>query len=354
MAWHPGPGQYPARVSSRDFRGSRAPPATHIPQGLQELRGCKRTLSFSSGQEHDHERCITTRLPAGLPRAGRRGEPGIAAAAADENKAAARAYDLQLAPVPLPFDPKALKGLSEKLVQSHWENNYGGAVKALNTVQSRLTQALASADTPAYVYNGLKREQLLRTGSVVLHEFYFENLGGDGKAGAGLRSRIADSFGTFDAWEKEFRTIGNGLGGGSGWVVLGYNEIPGKCWRTTGWPTIRPMRSAMDQAGAGDGHVRACLPDGLRRRGREVHRRVLRQPQLGRGGAASLTWQRPGGNAIRSGAARASPSFAVAGRADGLSALPRPRRRGRTAASRARAARASAHPRTSRARRHNR
>ncbi len=173
--------------------------------------------------------------------------PGIAAAAADENKAAARAYDLQLAPVPLPFDPKALKGLSEKLVQSHWENNYGGAVKALNTVRSRLTQALASADTPAYVYNGLKREQLLRTGSVVLHEFYFENLGGDGKAGAGLRSRIADSFGTFDAWEKEFRTIGNGLGGGSGWVVLGYNEklkVLENCWmadHSTSAPWTRPV-----------------------------------------------------------------------------------------------------------------
>src|SRR5205085_5641099 len=28
--------------------------------------------------------------------------------------------------VPLPFDPKKLKGLSEKLITSHHENNYGG------------------------------------------------------------------------------------------------------------------------------------------------------------------------------------------------------------------------------------
>lgn len=110
------------------------------------------------------------------------------------------------------------------MLQSHWENNYGGAVKALNTLRSRLAQALSDASTPPYVYTGLKREQLLRTGSVVLHEYYFGNLGGDGKAGADLRTKIAASFGTFDAWESEFRKIGLGLGGGSGWVVLGYNK----------------------------------------------------------------------------------------------------------------------------------
>jgi Fe-Mn family superoxide dismutase len=125
--------------------------------------------------------------------------------------------------LPLPFDPKSLKGLSEKLIQSHWENNYGGAVKALNVVRGRLQQAL-DADTPPYVYTGLKREQLLRTGSVVLHEAYFANLGGDGKAPAGVRSRLAQSFGTFDAWEREFRRIGEGLSGGSGWVMLGFNR----------------------------------------------------------------------------------------------------------------------------------
>jgi Fe-Mn family superoxide dismutase len=45
---------------------------------------------------------------------------------------AARAFSGQHSPKPLPFDPAKLKGLSEKLVKSHWENNYGGAVKALN------------------------------------------------------------------------------------------------------------------------------------------------------------------------------------------------------------------------------
>lgn len=126
-------------------------------------------------------------------------------------------------PVPLAFDPRSLKGLSERLVQSHWENNYVGAVKALNDVRRQLSGALADAAAPPYGYVGLKREQLVRTGSVVLHELYFGNLGGDGKADGDLRSVLARSFGSFDAWEREFRRIGLGLGGGSGWVVLAYN-----------------------------------------------------------------------------------------------------------------------------------
>ena len=133
------------------------------------------------------------------------------------------AFDNKHSPVPpLPFDPKNLSGLSVKLMQSHWENNYGGAVKALNTIRGRLTQALNDSNTPPYVYTGLKREQLLRTGSVVLHEAYFSNLGGSGKAGSDVRTRISGSLGTFDAWESEFRKIGQGLSGG---IRLGRSRV---------------------------------------------------------------------------------------------------------------------------------
>lgn len=58
------------------------------------------------------------------------------------------------------------------------------------------------------------------TCSVVLHELYFGCLGGNGQAGASERL----AFGSFDAWETEFRRIGAGLGGSSGWVVLGFNQ----------------------------------------------------------------------------------------------------------------------------------
>src|SRR5215216_3308711 len=94
----------------------------------------------------------------------------------------AKAFQGQHTPKPLPFDPAKLKGLSEKLIRSHWENNYGGAVKALNTIEQRLAAMLPDKDLPPYIYGDLKREELVRTGSVVLHENYFANLGGDGKA----------------------------------------------------------------------------------------------------------------------------------------------------------------------------
>src|SRR3954468_3836779 len=96
---------------------------------------------------------------------------------------AARAFRGQHQPRPLPFDPARLKGLSEKLIRSHWENNYGGAIKALNAVEQRLNAMLKEKDLPAFIYGDLKREELVGTGSVVLHDFYFSNLGGDGKAG---------------------------------------------------------------------------------------------------------------------------------------------------------------------------
>src|SRR4030095_2592733 len=91
---------------------------------------------------------------------------------------AARAFRGQNPPQPLRFAPARLKGLSEKLIKSHWENNYEGAVKALNVVEQRLASMLTEKDLPPYIYGDLKREELVRTGSVVLHEHYFANIGG--------------------------------------------------------------------------------------------------------------------------------------------------------------------------------
>lgn len=125
---------------------------------------------------------------------------------------------------PLPFKAAALKGLSARLIESHWSKNYGGSVRALNATNKRLAAALTDPELPAFTYNDLKREHLMRTGSVVLHELYFDNLGGDGKAPADARRLIASAFGEFDRWETEFRRIAAGLGGGSGWVVFGYNR----------------------------------------------------------------------------------------------------------------------------------
>ena len=127
-------------------------------------------------------------------------------------------------PVPLPFDPAKSAGLSEKLIRSHHENNYTGAVKALNLVEQRLATLSKEKELPAYIYGDLKRQELIRTGSVVLHEKYFANLGGNGKADGNARKLIEKWFGTFAGWEGEFARFGNSLSGGSGWTILAFNH----------------------------------------------------------------------------------------------------------------------------------
>lgn len=127
-------------------------------------------------------------------------------------------------PKPLPFDAAKLKGISEKLIRSHHENNYTGAVKALNVVEQHLAEMIKMKDMPPYLYGGLKREELIRTGSVVLHEKYFANLGGNGKADGKALKTIEQWFGSYENWESEFKLTGNALSGGSGWTVLAYNQ----------------------------------------------------------------------------------------------------------------------------------
>lgn len=126
-------------------------------------------------------------------------------------------------PKPLKFDAAKLEGLSEKLITSHWQNNYIGSVNALNMIEGKLAAAMANPDTHPLVYNGLKREELHRTGSVILHEMYFDGLGGDGKPGGEVGNALVREFGSYEAWQAEFIKISAGLGGGSGWVMLSIN-----------------------------------------------------------------------------------------------------------------------------------
>jgi Fe-Mn family superoxide dismutase len=86
---------------------------------------------------------------------------------------------------PLSCDPQRVKGMSEPLIISHYENNYGGAVKRLNAITEQLSH-LDFAQTPVFVMNGLKREQLIAMNSMILHELFFDGLGGGGEPGVPL------------------------------------------------------------------------------------------------------------------------------------------------------------------------
>src|SRR3979490_1772320 len=122
---------------------------------------------------------------------------------------------------PISFKPPRLKGLSARLIASHYENNYGGAVRRLNAIRSDLS-ALDPATAPGFRLNGLKREELIATNSMILHEAYFEALGeaGGGDPTGALAEAIVRDFGSLAKWRAEFVAMGKALGGGSGWVVL--------------------------------------------------------------------------------------------------------------------------------------
>ena len=129
--------------------------------------------------------------------------------------------------LPLPIDPARLHGISEKIVVSHHQNNYGGAVKRLNAIRSQLAE-LPFATTPGFQINGLKREELIATNSMLLHELHFACLGGDGVTmQPAMALALAASFGNVQRWREEFVAMGKALGGGSGWVLLCFQPRDG-------------------------------------------------------------------------------------------------------------------------------
>lgn len=120
--------------------------------------------------------------------------------------------------VPLPFKPAGLRGISERMITSHHQNNYGGAVRNLRAVEQDLLRVTAA--TPLFLVAALRERELTFRNSKLLHEAYFGNLGGDGKCCGAIEPALRSAFGSAARWEEHFRLAGLGLGRGSGWVVL--------------------------------------------------------------------------------------------------------------------------------------
>src|ERR1700694_412827 len=96
---------------------------------------------------------------------------------------------------PIPCKPWTVNGLSDRLLVSHYENNYGAAVRSLNSIWGRLAE-LDPAVAPDYEIRALEHAELSALGSVALHELYFGSLGGDGAAlstGSGSGTKLAGS-----------------------------------------------------------------------------------------------------------------------------------------------------------------
>src|SRR5215218_8323771 len=124
---------------------------------------------------------------------------------------------------PIGCDPARIKGMSERLIVSHYENNYGGAVKRLNLIEEKLAE-LDYASAPVFVVNGFKREQLIAMNSMILHELFFDGLGDESEPSTMLRNALERDFGSYERWRSEFLAMGKALGGGSGWVLLTWSS----------------------------------------------------------------------------------------------------------------------------------
>jgi len=117
---------------------------------------------------------------------------------------------------PLPFAYNALSGISEQQIKYHHDTHYAAYVNNLNKIEQQLTELRAKGDYSAI--RGLKLNESFNTGGMVLHELYFDNLGGKGEEPAGeLAEMIKRDFGSFENWKKEFIEIAKAA---RGWVLL--------------------------------------------------------------------------------------------------------------------------------------
>jgi Fe-Mn family superoxide dismutase len=177
---------------------------------------------------------------------------------------------------PLSCDPSRIKGMSERLIVSHYENNYGGAVKRLNLIQEKLAE-LDYPNAPGFLINGLKREELIAMNSMILHELFFDGLGDASEPGAALKEALARDFGSVDRWRSEFVAMGKALAG-SGWVLLSWSPRDKKLvnqWAADHCHTL-PGGDSYSRAR----HVRALLSHRLRRQSGWLRRRFHERDQL--------------------------------------------------------------------------
>ena len=130
---------------------------------------------------------------------------------------------MQFRLAPLFCRPWALNGITPRLIESHYETNYGGAVRQLNLLTEEL-EALDPTTAPAESVSRLKRDQSAALNSTLLHELYFASLGGDGRAvPEAMAAALTRDFGSVDRWRREFMALAEALAGGSGWVLLTYS-----------------------------------------------------------------------------------------------------------------------------------
>ncbi|MBM4445284.1 MAG: superoxide dismutase [Chloroflexi bacterium] len=120
-----------------------------------------------------------------------------------------------------------MEGFSETLIKNHF-TLYQGYVTNTNKLLDTLAAMVKEGKTGTPEYAELKRRMGFEFNGMRLHEYYFENLGGKvtpDKAGK-LGKRLAEDFGGFENWEKDFR--GTATMRGIGWTILYQDDVTGR------------------------------------------------------------------------------------------------------------------------------
>lgn len=117
-------------------------------------------------------------------------------------------------------------GFSDTLLSNHF-TLYEGYVTNTNKLLEALREMLNQGQTGTPAYAEIRRRVGFEFNGMRLHEYYFENLGGNGVIDRGkkLFGRIVDNFGSYEAWEKDFKATG--LMRGIGWSILYQDNITG-------------------------------------------------------------------------------------------------------------------------------
>lgn len=109
-------------------------------------------------------------------------------------------------------------GLNEDLLKMHVKL-YQGYVANTNVLLAKIRELDAQNERKTPVYAGLKRMVGWEFDGMLLHEYYFENLGGRSalEKSDPFFAKVQADFGSFEAWKADF--ISTGLIRGIGWVI---------------------------------------------------------------------------------------------------------------------------------------
>ncbi|MBZ0266121.1 superoxide dismutase [bacterium] len=128
----------------------------------------------------------------------------------------------------LPYAYDKLKGISEQVNKWHHDKHYAGYVAKRNEIEKKLDELIGNKEGNANFseFGELKRRETFNASGQILHEIYYDIMGGDGNADSSLAvyKKIEEDFGSFDNWLEDFKETAKAS---LGWAILCYDPSDG-------------------------------------------------------------------------------------------------------------------------------